>query len=217
MEVADTLPYGHIQESWRHGFWYEQQMLDYIAGCYKGGSFVDVGASIGNHTVYFGKHCEPDRIYAFEPAIHSFDHMWRNVILNDLLGDNGIDGERMRLYKVAIGEKRSNGSMHLPDGGNEGMWIFKEDGEGEPVTMQPLDVFKIPDVTLIKIDAEGSELAILRGALETIEKYKPVIFVEAQTAADVDAVLELLSPIGYRAGYKFNATPTYELTCRDPS
>ena len=86
MEVNTELPYGHIQESWRHGVFYEHVMLEHIAAWYHGGSFIDIGASIGNHTIYFALRCKADAVYSFEPVLNSFDHMFRNVILNDLQG-----------------------------------------------------------------------------------------------------------------------------------
>lgn len=219
MEVNTELPYGHIQESWRHGMFYEEAMLDHIASKYSGGSFIDIGASIGNHTVYFALRCKPDNVYAFEPALESFDHMWRNTILNDLhswqIDWTEIDFSKaiIKLYPLAMGDHHCHGEMIMPLGGNEGMWMFMEGGGGR-VNMTTLDLFDIPDVTLIKIDAEGYEVAILRGALETIKKHKPAIFIEGRTPEDIYEISNILSPIGYWAKSKrFNATPTYELIC----
>jgi len=228
MEVNTGLPYGHIQESWRRGVFYEEAMLEHIANRYHGGSFIDIGASIGNHTVYFALRCNPDTVWAFEPVLESFDHMYRNVILNDLsiglfvehLERDWKIEHKMHLYNLAVGDEHCFGTMHMPVNGNEGMWIFEKvpnnevqrQGEKGSVVMTTLDAIDIPDVTLIKIDAEGCELSILEGALETIGKYKPGIFIEAKTMADLHEIVQVLRPIGYKPIRKFNATPTYELS-----
>ena len=107
--------------------------------------------------------------------------------------------------------------MSLPEGGNEGMWTFKERAEGGETEMMPLSEFSIDmrHVTLIKIDAEHYEAAIIRGALGIIERFKPGIFVEAQSIGDLFELMSLLQPFGYRVRAQFNATPTYEFTVED--
>jgi FkbM family methyltransferase len=48
-----------------------------------------------------------------------------------------------------------------------------------PVHMQTLDSLGLVDVGFLKIDVEGHELAVLRGANETIAKNRPVVFMES--------------------------------------
>ena len=80
--------------------------------------------------------------------------------------------------------------------------------------MEPLTKFEadVENVTLIKIDAENCEAAILRGALPVIERFKPAIFVEAQTRSALFDLSRILRPFGYSPGAQFNVTPTYEFT-----
>ena len=49
---------------------------------------------------------------------------------------------------------------------------------GESITMKTLDSFKITNLSLLKVDAEGSEPLVFWGAKETIAREKPVIFGE---------------------------------------
>ena len=47
-----------------------------------------------------------------------------------------------------------------------------------PINVYPLDYFKLKDVNLIKIDVDGMDKEVVQGAVETINKYKPVIIIE---------------------------------------
>lgn len=205
VEFRDNL--SCIQGNWDKGVFYEQKMLDYIRSKYSGGTFIDVGSSVGNHVVYFALYCKPDKIISFEPVKYVFEHQRRNLELNGI----GCGRDKMvKGWNVALGEIVGCGEMELPGGGNEGMWVFKRKLNGS-IEMNRLDDFEIENVTLIKIDAEGCELDIIKGGIETIRKYMPVMFVEAKKDEDLEEILKVLSPIGYVAGKKFNATPTYEL------
>ena len=197
----------HIQAHWIAGVFYEQGMLDYIRSNYSGGTFVDIGSSIGNHTVYFGLFCNPDTIYSFEPVRLACDHQWQNIGLNELLNKD------IRVYACAIGDESCRGTMQLPTGGNEGTWMFMKDPNGV-TPMFTLDMFKLSNVSLIKIDAEGYEPAILNSGLETIKKYRPVIFAEAKKESDLQNIMDILGPVGYVPGHRFNFTPTYEFICQ---
>lgn len=178
-------------------------MLDELSSRYRGGTFIDVGASIGNHTVYFGKCCSADEVYSFEPVNKSFEHLWENVRLNSL-------SEKVRAYNLALGAHDCTGQMVMPDGGNEGMWNFVPELMGTTV-MKCLDYFNIDDVTLIKIDAEGYEADVLIGGIETIREHRPAIIAEANTDKDLEGIMEILEPLGYGVLKRHNVTPTYEI------
>ena len=86
--------YTHIQRHWRRGRFYEAAMLDYIRERYQGGQFLDIGASLGNHSVYFALYCGASEVMAFEPVGVSRDHLHRNLALNSL-------GGRVLVYDTA--------------------------------------------------------------------------------------------------------------------
>lgn len=62
---------------------------------------------------------------------------------------------------------------------------------------------------LIKIDVEGMEVDVLRGAIGTIERCSPKLLVEAATAQALQDVEAVLRPLGYRKIKVYNETPTY--------
>jgi FkbM family methyltransferase len=67
----------------------------------------------------------------------------------------------------------------------------------KPVRIQPLDSFNIQEVDFIKIDVEGHELEVLKGACQTIRSNMPVILVEIKDK-NIDCVTEFLVNIGYQ-------------------
>ena len=70
----------HMQSFLAGGEFYEQDMLRYIKENYNGGTFVDVGACIGNHTLCFS--FIGDKVYSFEPVRVLFLRMLQNVLIN---------------------------------------------------------------------------------------------------------------------------------------
>ncbi|HEY4282988.1 MAG TPA: FkbM family methyltransferase [Chthoniobacterales bacterium] len=66
----------------------------------------------------------------------------------------------------------------------------------KPVEIRTLDSFNIESVSFIKIDVEGHELHVLRGATRTLSTHRPTILVEIKTE-NLDAVFRLLSELDY--------------------
>lgn len=72
------------------------------------------------------------------------------------------------------------------------------------VPMQRLDDLHLDDVGLVKIDVEGHELAVLRGAVDTLSRNRPTIVVEAEDRHHANAVAEitaLLTELGYQGHF----------------
>jgi hypothetical protein len=66
-------------------------------------------------------------------------------------------------------------------------------------------------VSVVKVDVEGMEIAVLRGARETVSRHRPFIYAEAGTSESYEALSAYLSELEYTpTGRVFNATPTYE-------
>ncbi|GEB51084.1 hypothetical protein SCA03_36350 [Streptomyces cacaoi] len=62
----------------------------------------------------------------------------------------------------------------------------------------PLDELALTDVTLVKIDVDGSELAVLHGAETTVKREQPALFIELELRIQpLEPVLALLSSLGY--------------------
>ena len=175
---------------------YEIEMLDYIKkNIKKRGTYIDVGANIGNHTVFFAKFCA-DKVIAIEPVKENFELLEKNIIDNNLtncvLHEKGIskDGRSLGVNIVPL----NMGSCDLTE-------------EGDDIQTMTVDELELDEITLIKIDCEGMSMEVLKSFLPLIKKYKPHVFVEA-TKAELSVIQKLT---GYKVIGKFNATPTYYL------
>jgi FkbM family methyltransferase len=193
----------HItREISRHRNFYESQMLDEVAK-FLGAehTIVDVGANIGNHSVFFGRIIGAKTL-AFEPYKRSRDLLQTNVFLNNL-------EEKVEIYPFALGAASGKGCVNDIDPQNLGRaQIFTADaGDIEIYSLD--EILKGRGVDLIKIDVEGMEPDVLRGALQTLKKWHPWLLIEAATKEARAAVEKIITPLGYTRLGVFNATPTY--------
>lgn len=178
--------------------WYERDLLDDIKARVKGGLAVDVGAHIGNHTVWMAAACGL-QVVAVEPNPAARAQLERNVALNDL-------GGQVRVIAAAAGPKRGRARNHDGNPGNSGMSRALDDPAGD-VPVITIDSLNLVDVSVMKIDVEGAELGILRGARKTLRRCHPVLYVEAvDTLPEVE---QFLRPLGYVRFGQYAITPTY--------
>ena len=124
---------------------------------------VDVGAHVGLWTRRFAR--EFDSVYAFEPQWENFLCLARNVA--------GVTAS-VFVCQTGLGEKSGSGNLVNPAPTNSGAWEMRE-GEGIPI--RPLDSFNLCP-GLIKIDVQGYEGRVLKGAMDTILRWSPVLIVE---------------------------------------
>jgi FkbM family methyltransferase len=190
IEVDET---DHIGRIIATGHWYEQDLLADARKRVTGpGTAVDVGAHIGNHTLWFalamGLH-----VVAIEPNPASYTQLAMNVAANR------VDA---RLIAAAVGRESAWGTSVPARPGNTGMATFAVDGG--PVPVFTLDELNLTDVKLLKIDVEGAVPDVLAGAQTLLAEQSPVIYAEA----DPDALFDLL-PAGYRCFGRFAKTPTW--------
>lgn len=205
-----------IQARWANGVFYETQrhgMLNTVYRRYRGGTFIDIGAAIGNHSLFFAACCAADRVYAFEPAPALFAHLQENLAANRLLP--------IIAYNLALGARNGEAGLTHAQVPRErgGMLMNRIDEQGRGIPMRRLDdVLRsagLAEVRCIKIDVEGYNLPVLEGARETIATFHPAIFCECETDAQFREVDGFLAGLGYHVwqvdGQPFvmNHTPTY--------
>jgi hypothetical protein len=108
---------------------------------------------------------------------------------------NGI-GSGVDVYPTALGD-REDQAWHAGDG-RLGL------GHG-PIPVRRLDEYDFHDVSVMKVDVEGMEAAVLRGAEQTIRRERPVIFAEewADSPHWHESIAEVLEPFGYELTYLF--------------
>ena len=163
----------------QHGYW-EKPTMDVCRDYLKNNSYIiEVGAHIGSHTVILSELCKDGIIYSFEPQKLIFQLLNANLLLNTC--------ENVYTYMEAASDENKIEYIGEVDyknlnGFNSGNFSLKnlKEHEGYPIHTIQLDVkfSKIKKLDLIKIDAEGHEVPILKGAKELIKKFKPLILTE---------------------------------------
>ncbi len=136
----------------------------------KGALAVDVGAHFGATSMAYSRFCK--RVIAFEPNPETYRQALQHFALNQITN--------VKLYNLAIGDKprkMSLASSRHPQS-NDGMQRLTRMHDGLPtVKVRTLDSFRLkPD--FIKIDVEGFEQLVLKGATETIKRFRPALLVE---------------------------------------
>lgn len=181
---------------------YELEMLRSIGGSLHAQDIViDAGANIGNHTLYFAKvlGC---RVHAFEAVPSTAKFLEKNIRVNHVQG-------RVQVHMLALGAKAGTAKIKVSNENNIGATRLEESDDGDIEVARLDDVGVARPVRLIKIDVEGMELEVLRGASRLLEDDKPWVFCEASGAAEYKAVAEYLEDLGYQAVGVYNATDTY--------
>ncbi|WP_157747635.1 FkbM family methyltransferase [Cohaesibacter sp. ES.047] len=92
---------------------------------------LDIGANIGNHAVYWGRHTHAKHIYCFEPVPETFSILERNVALNALEG-------RVDCHNFGLGNSPSKGSIAQFNEDNIGGTKIKPDADGT-LEIRPLE------------------------------------------------------------------------------
>ncbi len=171
-----------------------------------GSAIIDVGANIGNHAAFFGTILNAP-VYAFEP------HPPNHDLLDINIDANGLRGQVLSAC-CAIGDTDGAGSL-LP-GPSTNLGTTRVSFGAGDVPVRSLDSLSLQvPVGLLKVDVEGAEIAVLRGAATLIGVWRPDIVVEAGTAASFSAIAALLLPFGYLPNGRYAATPTYLFTATD--
>lgn len=154
----------------------------------------DIGANIGSHTVFMSKVVGPEGvIVAFEPQRIVFQNLCANLALNAI--------ENVHAYHSAAGQRAGKSRVpviryDLPE--NFGGVTIGSHHKGELVEVTPLDELPFNNCHFIKIDVEGMEIEVLKGANDTIKKFRPVIYVENDRPNNSQELIECLFAADYR-------------------
>ncbi len=161
-----------------------------------GWTVFDVGANIGVFTILHAT--EGANVYAFEPNPESYGRLRRNVALNGL-------AHRVQLFASALGDEPGIGTLHVTRGGTTGGVVVPATERAPlpgaadiPITTldRILPTLQVPRIDLLKIDAEGSEVAVLRGAERTLGTVQRII-VEYHSRDLLCSVEEILARHGF--------------------
>lgn len=168
---------------------HERKVADYLLGKFVPRQvFVDVGAMVGGYSV---------RAAARGMTVFSFEPNPKNLRLLKLNAE--ANKVSLNIQPCALGAYNGNVRLTL----NDGLSRITSEG-GVEVEMRTLDSLELKDVNLVKIDVEGYELEVLRGARGTLNRFHPSLVVEMHdwAGAEKDAELfGLLTGLGYKLEY----------------
>ena len=207
----------------RYSLWLPQQETDYIqkhvvkeqrpyevgmlqdmrSRLSPGDHVLDIGANIGNHTIYLCATADC-RVTAFEPNTELSATLRRSVSLNGL-------GEKIRIVEAGAGARP--GTAHFASAKPENLGAqslsVTDDPSNEIKIVTLDDTDGLDDVRMIKIDVEGMELQVLEGSLKLLERARPIIYVEALNEELFLALDRCLSALGYSFWDTFNKDATH--------
>jgi FkbM family methyltransferase len=171
------------------------------------GTLVDIGAHDGLLTIPLAR-LPRSRVLAFEPLPTAFARL--KAALRAAFGGEPANVE---CHHLALGDHEGSITLAMPvlDGVAQEQWASTAKDyaahvsarvtvERFTVPMRTLDDFALTDVTAIKLDAEGAEYEILRGARETLLRCRPVLTLEVEERhrqGSTYAVPAYLDALGY--------------------
>jgi FkbM family methyltransferase len=168
---------------------------------------IDCGANVGVHTISFARHMTHwGKVVAYEAQERIFYALAGNVCLNNCLN--------ARVFNAAVGDQDGIMSVPVPNYNSPGSFGSLElvqraetENIGQAINYGPeamqsvrairLDGTGMPRVDFLKIDVEGMELPVLRGAGELIARCRPYMLIE-HIKTDRVALNALLATLGYQ-------------------
>ncbi len=125
---------------------------------------LDIGANVGLWSRDLVRHFT--HVIAFEPVAMFRECLERNVFAKNL-----------KIYPTALGDQEGMISMIITEG-NTGHTHVDPNSQNGDTEIKLLDSLELPVVDYIKIDCEGYEYRVLRGAEQTIKRCRPVVVIE---------------------------------------
>lgn len=183
---------------------YGESTPDEVAICLSflraGDTVLDIGANVGTFTVPMALTVgRTGGVIAFEPQRIVNQILCANLALNSLC--DFVDPVRM-----AVGSSESTAQIPLinPFAANSnvgGVRLNQQADVTEPIPVITIDSLNLQSLRLMKIDVEGMEHEVLKGAAETVNRLKPVIFAEClpDDTHNADEMKKFFQANGYKA------------------
>lgn len=160
---------------------------------HKPGNAIDIGANVGLYSYKMSKHF---------PKVYSFEI--NDEITQDLVSYNPGNIE---ILNTGLSSAEGKATLYTPvlDGRRLDGWASlapnnHPDAQEEIekiVDIRPLDDFQMQDIALIKIDVEGHEVEVLKGAVHTLTENQPIVLVEVRPST-VNAVQQFFKGLNYQ-------------------
>lgn len=186
-----------IQRAHRQGSFYEQEELTQLQKIMpENGIFVDIGANVGNHSLFFAKYCGAKKVYPFEPNPPAFNTLIQNVLVNQL--EDTID---LRFIGVGVSDANGGGFAMEERRSNLGAAKMLE-GQGDLAVYRGDELLADIQPDFVKIDVEGMEIKVLSGLSGVLNRCKPMIFIEVDEENET-AFADWVAQNDYAIAYSF--------------
>jgi FkbM family methyltransferase len=159
-----------------YGEWAEAEVHLFGQIVRPGDVVLEAGANMGAHTVALSRLSGPDgQVHAFEPLGQTHQLLCANLVINGCVNT--------RTYQSALGATSGHIGMSEPDPGLPnnfgGASLHVRAEHMRPVPMQTIDSLGLRRLDLLKADIEGYEFEMLKGAGATLDRCRPVVFIES--------------------------------------
>lgn len=169
---STPMPYDTIQTHQLAGRFHELEELEYLRQALKPGlAIADIGAHVGNHSVYLWQYLTPCNLIPLEcnPEILG--------ILKQNIGLNGMHVANLSHLGIGIGHDSYRARIISPDIRNTDTAKLAAATDGD-IEVCPLDALPCGPLEFLKIDVEGMELDVLAGAKNMIRRNRPDILID---------------------------------------
>jgi FkbM family methyltransferase len=183
-----------IPASAPHGCWlgtFERAEQDLVARVVRPGDVIyDLGAHAGFYTLLAAKLTGPTgRVVAFEPVPRNLGYLRRNLALNHC--------ENVTVVAAAVADR--SGTARFQEGPLTTVGTLAQEG-GYDVQVVALDDYDGPAPRVIKMDVEGAEAAVLRGARRVLREVRPIVLLSTHSTALREECVALLREAAYGVG-----------------
>jgi FkbM family methyltransferase len=212
----DSVKNDYIANSWKNETFYELKLLEKIRSLNLNGSYVDVGSHHGNHSIYFNKFCNSDKVISIEGNPFNFNYLKKNLTQNKC---------KNNYYNIIVSDKKDeilNMKYNLNNTGMSKVISSKNNITSlENIISNKTDTLdnllkNEKNITLIKFDIENYEYNALMGCQSIITKHKPIIIIEIHKSnPHYDKIINFLKKNNYKTdGINYAASPTFIYKCK---
>lgn len=190
----------------------EPDTLKWIDSMSSGSVLWDIGANVGLYSIYAAKR-SVTRVIAFEPSIFNLEWLGRNIYLNGLqknifvvpvaLSDR-CGSNTFGMSNTALGGALSTFGEKFDQNGRDLQIIFEYETVGLTLAAA-YQYFSLPKPSHMKIDVDGLEHFILRGAGDVLSYPKQVLIeIDDAFVAQATETANILTSVGLRLENKFS-------------
>lgn len=201
----------------RRGYWEKLETKTFIHCLQPGTLVIDAGANFGHYALVASKFVgKSGNVIAFEPNANTFQLLQSNIDMQA--------NQNLTAVQAGLSDKTGELNLYI-DGSNPGGHSYSKDNVRKIESDQTTRVYSLDEylhsskvslpVSLIKIDVQGFEVKVIRGAQKTIMHHHPIVFCEVTPKAaknsgdDVQELLEFFQKENYTI--QFIDTTNYQI------